>query len=368
MKTKPKNARALFRAILPAVAALCFLGCVMSGEGAESRAANNSVAIMTWNLQLLFDDIEEGTEFGEFTESSGWNREKYAARLNVIAKAIGELERAPDIIAVQEVESARVVADLADSLSAHRYGWTHFARLPGMSLGVGLLSRYPLEQAISHSIDIDGDIAPRPILEAKVNLPESPLLLFACHWKSKLGGEDKTESTRQASARVIIRRMRELAETDPQIPVIVLGDLNATHDEFERNGGTMMRALMPDNPAAAEFARAWGNEPQLDFLVISHDKPPEAKHFPDGTFAFYSPWTVEKEDGSYFFRNSWETIDHFLLSSQLFDGIGWQFHDSQVVKVPPFATYAGLPNAYNPRTGRGVSDHLPLMLLLRKSE
>jgi len=447
MKTRRKIMAALRCVAALLVLAAAGAGCDLHGAGGRGAAGRDSIAIMTWNVQLLFDGVEEGTEFREFREAAGWSREKYLGRVNVIARAIGEMERVPDIIALQEVESAQVVADLAAALSAHRYRWTHFARIPGMSLGVGLLSRYPLEGARAHSVYIDGDTAPRPMLEARVNMPGRAralaagagdagsagatgssgdagsagvtgsaggignigsadgedgadedgfsLLLFVCHWKSKRGGADETESTRRASARIILRRMRELAQTNPSLPVIVIGDLNVTHDEFVRGRSMMMRSLMPDEPRAAEFAlqyalskrrsserRSSGRpsaerhfgagvsalELQQDFIVISHNKPPEARHFPDGVLALYSPWTVEKEDGSFFFRNSWETIDHFLLSAQLFDGFGWEFCDSRVINVPPFASADGLPNAYNPRTGRGISDHLPLMLFLRMAE
>jgi len=390
MKTKEKTVRVLRHAVLLLVLAAGYAGCSIPGADSQGLAQGNSIAIMTWNVQLLFDGVEEGTEFREFREAAGWTHEKYLGRLNVIAWAIGEMERVPDVIALQEVESALVVEDLARALSVHRYDWTHFARIPGMSLGVGLLSRFPLEGARAHSVDLDGDVAPRPMLEARVNVPgASPgdsgfageadgdgfsLLLFVCHWKSKRGGADETESTRRASARIILRRMRELAETNPNLPVVVVGDLNVTHDEFIRGGGATMRSLMPDDPQAAEFALRYflgggnsraGVELQQDFIVISHSKPPRARYFPDGVLALYSPWTVEKEGGSFFFRNSWETIDHFLLSAQLFDGIGWEFYDSRVLDIPPFVTAEGLPNGYNPRTGRGISDHLPLMLFLK---
>ena len=385
MKTKRKTGWALFHMVgLLVLVAGCGFDAGATGDG--------SIAIMTWNVQLLFDGVDDGTEFREFRASAGWTHEKYLGRLNVMARAIEGMERVPDIIALQEIESARVVADLAGVLSAHRYNWTHFARLPGMALGVGLLSRYPLEWAMAHSVDIDGDVAPRPVLEVRMNLapgvlPDGvdadsfSLALFVCHWKSKRGGADETESTRRASARVILRRIRELARTNPNLPVIVIGDLNVTHDEFVRGGGATMRSLMPDEPGASDFALAYfraGNpgagvsvpahELQRDFLVVSHVKPPVARYFPEGVSVLYSPWTVEKEGGSFFFRNAWETIDHFLLSAQLFDGVGWEFHDSLVLAVPPFVNAHGLPNAYNPRTGRGISDHLPLMLFLRLAE
>jgi hypothetical protein len=70
-------------------------------------------------------------------------------------------------------------------------------------------------------------------------------------------------------------------------------------------------------------------------------------------------------EGSYYYRDEWETIDHFLLSSGFFDGLGWEFGECEVVNTPPFTNARGYPNAYTPRTGAGLSDHLPLMLSLR---
>ena len=365
--------------------------CVFS-SGETGRSPVDSITIMTWNLQLLFDGVEEGTEFRDFRQEAGWTQEKYLGRLNVIVRAINEMEEKPDIIALQEVESAQVVADIAGALTAHQYNWTHFARIPGMTLGVAIISRYPLSGAISHCINIDGDIAPRPMIEARVNVPGgmlgdtatgkadgNSLLLFVCHWKSKLGGAEETESTRRASARTVLRRMRELERTNPGLPVVIAGDLNVTHDEFFRSGGEYMKSLMPDDPYAAEFAMRYfaqanpgfafsAKRLQQDFIVVSHSKPPQAAYYPDALIAMYSPWGVEKEDGSFFFRNSWETIDHFLLSRQLFDETGWEFYDSRRVNVPPFVNIDGLPNTYNPRTGHGLSDHLPLLLFLRVAD
>ena len=68
--------------------------------------------------------------------------------------------------------------------------------------------------------------------------------------------------------------------------------------------------------------------------------------------------------GSYYYKGEWETIDHFLLSDGLFDGMGWDFASSQVANHAPFIKSDGSPNTYVPRTGRGLSDHLPLLLLL----
>ena len=375
------------KAVLTAIAALLLViiaGCAVSAKEGNASKKPDSIAIMTWNVQLLFDGAENGTEYDGFTSASGWNQEKYRGRLNVIAGAIGSMERKPDIVALQEIESAQVMADLAAVLSSQGYRWTHFTVSPGMALGVGLLSRFPLEQERSHSVYVDGDVAPRPMLETRVIIPAAEnengetttksLALFVCHWKSKLGGEEETESTRRASARIIVRRLRELAESEPNLPVIVMGDLNENHDEFYRRSGTAVSALLPDDPQAAKRASLHDMDDapdatitnlQKDFIVISKNKPPEAKHFPAGTTALYSPWDEELKDGSYYYRSNWETIDHFLLSPQLFSGSGWNFKHCEVVNYPPYTNANGLPSAYNPRTGSGLSDHLPLLLFLQ---
>jgi endonuclease/exonuclease/phosphatase family metal-dependent hydrolase len=388
-----KNIQALLcAALLLALVSGC-ASCDTSVTGANAPENPASLAIMTWNVQALFDGTDNGTEYNEYRESAGWTPAKYRGRLNIIAAAIGGLERKPDIIALQELESASVAVDLAAALSKHGYDWTYFTNIPGMALGVGILSRFPFTEVKSHSVYINGEIAPRPMLEARINTaagkadPEnaadSSLLLFICHWKSKLGGDDTTESARRASARIILRRLRELHETDPDLPVVIMGDLNENHDDFYRRGGKVINALMPDDPRAAEFTGFYGidsgsqkaatiAEKQKDFLVLVRNKPPAPQYFPFGTITLYSPWFTElrKEDddssGSYYYKSNWETIDHFLLSAQFFNESGWEFENARILNLPPFTNVKGAPIAYNPRTGSGLSDHLPLMLLLKK--
>jgi hypothetical protein len=62
---------------------------------------------------------------------------------------------------------------------------------------------------------------------------------------------------------------------------------------------------------------------QNDFLILSRSKPPLPVHFPEDSIVFYSPWMNELEKGSFYFRHSWETIDHFLISKQFFNDSGW---------------------------------------------
>jgi hypothetical protein len=168
--------------------------------------------------------------------------------------------------------------------------------------------------------------------------------------------------------------MKEIERTNPDMPFLVLGDLNENYDEFYRQSCNYVCAIMPDDPQAAvkagfmlpetEESDAVLEIPVQDFLIVSQEKPPRTAFFPNAEGVFYSPWDIELQNGSYFYSNEWETIDHFLLSRAFFNKHGWEFDTAFVVDTEPFVNSSGVPAIYNARTGSGLSDHLPLVLVL----
>jgi endonuclease/exonuclease/phosphatase family metal-dependent hydrolase len=340
---------------------LVLAGCIVSETKTENHAADSgALTLMTWNVHNLFDGIDNGFEYDEFLNSAGWSTEKYKGRINAISAAIGGIKPLPDIIMLQEIESLVILEDIAEAVSGG-YEWSHFAKNPGAALGLGILSRFPLVEPKTHSITIGSETTPRPVLETRIQA-ENNFVIFTCHWKSKLGGDDNTENVRRASARVILRRIRELWEEEPDLGVIVAGDLNENHDEFYRRKAETVCALLPDDPYCAQMTGGM----QKDFIVIGKDKPPEPVHFPQGTVALFSAWARDLEKGSYYYKNDWETIDHFLVSGQFFNDTGWKFEKVIPVDFSPFANAHGIPVPYNVRTGSGLSDHLPLLMTLKK--
>ena len=355
---------------------LVFAGCTFLEQDAEKKSedssalAERSVILMTWNVHNLFDGKDNGYEYDEFLESSGWSTEKYLGRINTISAAINSVEPKPDIILLQEIESLKILEDLALAISGG-YSWSHFANNPGAAVGLGIISRLPLLESRVHSITIGGDTTPRPVLETRIDTGEGEFVFFGCHWKSKVGGDDATENVRKASARVILRRIRELWENEPNLGVIVAGDLNENHDEFYRRDANIISALIPDDPRCAELTGCLDADSdeiaglQKDFIVISKDKPPQPVNFPQGSVVLFSPWADGLQDGSYFYSNNWETIDHFLVSFQFFDDEGLEYESTMIVNNQNFTNASGKPISYNMRTGSGLSDHLPLLLTLK---
>ena len=344
-------------------------GCSLLPDG-EGASPSGTLRIVTWNVQALFDGNQSGTEYSEYLNEAGWAEEKFSARVNGISQAIDRIAGGPpDILALEEIENLQCLEALASGgLAKYGYNWTYFSKNRGASLGIGVLSRVPFTEARAHGMVRDQEAAPRPTLELWLYPEDTPLVLFVCHWKSKLGGDDATEPLRRASARIILRRIREIRAVCPDVPAVIMGDLNENYDEFYRQGGSSLRALLPDDPDASELARAEyaGLSRGEDFLVISGEKPPEAANFDASMPVFYSPWDQELRNGSYYYRNEWETIDHFLLSEQFFDRQGWDFDSCRVLAQEPFVDGEGIPGEYNPRTGNGLSDHLPLLLVLAR--
>ena len=350
--------------ILIALLPVIIGGCNLEEGSRPAAGADKTLTIVTWNVQALFDGVETGQEYQEYGSTAGWTAAKYQARLTAIGQAV-ERMGAPEVLALQEVENERVALDLAEGpLAKQGYRWTYFANVPGASLGLAVLSKIPLEQCVAHSITRGGETIPRPILEVTIRPESSPLALFICHWKSKAGNNETDEALRRAAARIISRRVAELEVQTPGIPAIVMGDLNESHDEFYRQSGALVSALLPDDPKAAELALLGAIPGHKDFLVLSGDKPPASRYFMPDAAVFYSPWHNDLSQGSYNYRNSWETIDHFLLTSPLFDAVGWEYSLCETVTIEPFVNAGGYPNSYNPRTGNGLSDHIPLRLTL----
>jgi len=352
-------------------------GCALiAGNEVKELGDTGILGVLLWNVNNLFDGADAGTEYAEYTAAGGWNEQKYAARILSISQAIEKSFEVdplfsladgspPAVIGLVEVENLQVLEDLASgTLARYGYNWIFFGNLPGSSVGIGAMSRLPIEGTRVHSITLDGETTPRPVLEFHVEAGGEAIVFFLCHWKSKLGGDEATEAIRRSSARVINRRIAELRREDPSLSYVIFGDLNENHDEFYRISGAMVSALLPDDAWAAKLAVS---ENRTDFLILSGEKPPRSNYFDDSLPVFYTPWGNELSDGSYYYKKEWETIDHFLLSTEFFNGFGWEYLNCRVLNKPPFVGSSGYPEAYVPRIGTGLSDHLPLMLYLKKA-
>lgn len=336
-----------------AVCAVCFmLLCACGGSGGAK-----TLRIISWNLQTFFDAQTDGTEYAEFRGTkTSWNREKYEARLDRLAAFIKE-HRA-DIYVFQEVENEAVLQDIANRcagsvFSAQKALYGCFSAEKGAALGTGILSCLPIEDVKIHRTDIravrDLNIKNtsalrcvlqpplRPLLEIHIQSGAQNFTLFACHWKSKSGGEKASNIWRSFQEALLAGRIRELTEKNPKESVIVCGDFNRDLKEFDFNTKSRTVGFGADG-RKIELYSAWlevSDQKQRDNLPQKHR----------GT---------DFTSGSYYFRDKWERIDHFFYTASVNAVLFY------AVNSGAHADNKGIPLRYNPHTGTGYSDHLPL--------
>ena len=337
--------------------------CVAALLLAACSGSVSTITLVSYNVENLFDAEADGGEYREYTRDGGWTEALYTAKLRAIGRALAAAERdGADLVALQEVEHDAVARRLL-ALELDGLGYRHVLWLPDPDNANGpvVLSKLPVRRVGAlWPGGVEGGLARplRPILEVEVALGSDAdarsLFLFNNHWKSKYGGAAETEVYRRRAAAVLGARIEEISAADPAAEIVVVGDLNESIDEYERQGRRYATALMPAaEPAAGGALRVTGSVPPAR-------EPIE----------LYSPWLAhdagEAPPGSYRYRDTWETIDHVLLGPGLFDETGLSYaaggfaviHDGLLDSGgAPLAFYRGPPAG-------GYSDHLPLRLEL----
>jgi endonuclease/exonuclease/phosphatase family metal-dependent hydrolase len=146
--------------------------------------------------------------------------------LERIAKVI--LSVKPDLVALQEVDQTATrtgridqIARLAELTSLHSaYG--RAMDFQGGGYGVAMLSRWPLQEVVTHALPKAPGVEPRAVLSAVVQMEDNgPKLQFLVTHVDHRG--DPTQRTIQ------VAKIRELFPPKPEaIPALLAGDFNAT--------------------------------------------------------------------------------------------------------------------------------------------
>lgn len=336
--------------------------------------------LLSWNVQNLFDGVENGGEYTEFSPASGnWNEALFHDRLEKISSII--LESAPpfgpDILVLYEIENKNCIEQLNKNyLFKCGYKNRYVTQNPsGVQLAV--LTRCKVNSVISHRIcnsNPNQTLILREILELEIKCPATTITLFANHWKSKLGGEQESELYRLQSATLLSNRIEAIKEQSKihQNPIIICGDLNEPIDQFEKWEQKRLCAIMPyfgADSQATNIEKLLGYQ-EAQTQMAARPKPLLFVKDPNQFKAplnldvtvFYSAWfSLESFEGSYCYKNCWETIDHVFVSQEFFSSNLVSFSTFEVIKNKKLLNSKGEPNRWTSYARSGYSDHLPLL-------
>ncbi len=122
---------------------------------------------------------------------------------------------------------------------------------------------------------------------------------------------------------------------------VAAGDFNRPCEEFIQSGNT------PENMPLIQLDTLFGKT----YPVIGFPAP-------------VSEEEGEISSGTYYFRGKWETIDHFFISPHHISMTETGPPRSVILNSGPHITPEGTPFRYEIFSGRGYSDHLPIVLEL----
>jgi predicted extracellular nuclease len=327
-----------------------FFACTTSKPTATT-ASSTQFLIAWWNVENLFDTIDDPTQDEDFTPSgkNKWNEERLDYKFKQLSTVIRDIAQSrnytlPDIMGFCEVEHGYLLDTLFQKyLNAKSYRVVCYESPDPRGIDVGIVynsEKFQLLDSKPHRVNL-GQGSTRDILEAKFSSSGKILYVFANHWPSRRGGEEASEPRRIVAAQTLRARLDEILSQDSTADVIMLGDLN---DE-------------PSNNSVSKTLRAIGD---LNQVLSSND----------GTL--YNFMATYQGIGTYYYQNHWERIDHAIVSKGLFDNKSFSvvpnsfsaFHKTYMFErdrdgkptEKPFRTFAGQ------RYLGGYADHLPILL------
>jgi uncharacterized repeat protein (TIGR01451 family) len=274
-------------------------------------------SVATFNVENLFDLIDPHP-----SSPARPTLDEYRLKLTKIAEAIVAMG-APDIIGLQEVENIDILEDLVEQEQIAEFGYVPYLIEGDDSRGIDVA--YLVR---SDGITVEGvNSYPGPnsltvrhplVLSATVHLEsgDQSVILLNNHFLALSAGEAATEPTRNAQAAWNVELVQRFQESNPDAAVIVMGDLNSFY-----------------NTLPIHTHQDAGLRHVYEFLP--EDQP--------------LPYT-------YIFEGATQTLDHILLSEDLFTGL---------LLVQPHHIGADYPiwNQNDP-TAQHLSDHDPVVIVI----
>ena len=356
--------------LLLAVVVACFAqhpsaaSMAVVADSLAQGPSSDSLTIAFYNLENLFDTVDTpGVRDREFLPRGAkrWTSERYERKLAGIGRVLSDLAAAeggfPAVIGVAEVESRTVMEALAaqSALAPARYRVVHFDSPDPRGIDVGFLyrpDRFELKgcAAVRVALPEAPDFRTRDLVTMWGVINAQPFFFLVCHWPSRVDRRGDSSHRRLAAAREVRRVVDSVLTADPDMRVVVMGDLNddpvdSRVTEGLRTAGRIGTVGRNElfNPFAALYLAGYGSLAYrgewnlFDQILVSRplttSEPGTLHIVPVGGTEFY---------GGIFCRPCLlQTEGHF--------------------RGYPFRTYAG-----DEYLG-GVSDHLPVYIRLERA-
>lgn len=331
-----------------------FLAFLASAALAQNQDRRRQMAgIAFYNLENLFDTIPNNAEGRDLEFTPGgqkqWDSRKYYSKLHNLAYAISQFTTpgtpmGPAIIGVSEIENRSVLEDLVSQPELRPWNLqvVHHDSPDARGVDVGLLynpKMFKLENVTNHRLTTI-KFRTRDQMCVVGRMGGERIAVIVNHWPSRLGGQEQSSPNREAAAALSKQIADSLWRVDPEIGVIIMGDLN-------------------DDPMDKSCAKVLGAKRDAEGV---------------GPHEFYNPFwrKLDSGIGTLAYKSQWNLFDQIIISGSLANGPDnrWHFYRADVLNKDFLKDTEGTRQGYPRRTYAagsfldGYSDHFPTEILL----
>jgi endonuclease/exonuclease/phosphatase family metal-dependent hydrolase len=328
--------------------------CVIALVGVQSCKTTNGACIAFYNVENLFDTINDPNKNDEQFLPEGdykWSEKRYLVKLEHLAKVIGAINdgSAPDILGLCEVENKRVLQDLLSLTKLRNEGYeiVHYESPDARGIDVALLYRksmFKLKKANPNQLNLDTfNTKTRDILYAKLQTRgkiKENLHVLVNHWPSRWGGKAKSEPKRLLAAKKLRALRDSIIQKSEAANIVIIGDFN--DETFDKS--------------------------IKEVLGTTDDIKNSSNEFMYNAMARLAQSGL----GSYNYRDNWNMLDQIIVSPGLLDNQKGEYKEFSANIFSPdwLRQHGGKYDQYPFRTfgGRkylnGYSDHFAVSILL----
>lgn len=215
---------------------------VVKSEAQKSRKAYNIRTIAFYNLENMFDTIDDVNKNDEASPimKMKMNRSKvYWERIDKMARVISQIgldksNTSPAIIGIAEVETKKILEDLIDSkhLKSKDYEIIHYESPDKRGIDVALLYQQRYFKPVHHEsydpniFKENRKIHTRNQLLVSGYLDDEMIHIIVNHWPSRRGGEAASRTLRERAAYQNRKIIDKIMNTEANPKIIIMGDLN----------------------------------------------------------------------------------------------------------------------------------------------
>lgn len=357
---------------------LVLVAAISSSKAQEKKFKIHTVAF--YNVENLFDTINQANFDEEYLPQSGWTSKKYKQKIHNLARVIvgigtnEQQKESPTILGVCEVENKGVLEDLVrdPQIASRDYGIVHFESPDKRGIDVGFLYQKKFFKPTSYinvplyiyqnqldtskkeekdqdeieKVNVNFDATSKRVYTRDqllvTGLLEGEEVHFIVnHWPSRSGGEKRSSPYREAAGRLNRKIMDSLFKINPDAKIITMGDLNdGTYNKSVKEG------------------------------IGAKLKKSEVKKK-----GIYNPFEQMAKDGhaTLFYRDSGDIFDQIMVSEPYIrnDFSGWQYWKAGIYNkqflIQTSGQYKGYPLRNSP-SEPGFSDHFPVYIYLIKEQ